>query len=494
MKLLNSNSYSFAGDGRLSSKRGNALITVLVMIVFLGGLTTVSIKDSLHAYKLAKRQHILDQVLYAAEAGIEEAARKLNSEKYYGMTPVVFVHELSEDLEATVTMTPLDAQSQNFRLTSVSTMDGISRTVTVEKATRPTYMEYGLYFEDFNNLWWIAGSITDGKVWTGTTQSISGASLANGEKEGPIFRDVNETLSGSFGGTPEYASYLSPDITLDEYEYSDLRFWSDYSEGYRTEVSKPALASVDFDEIANASNALSVTVEDISVDDVSYDDIPTHGAIILKGPTEIRFDVVTVGDQEVGIVAIKNKDAFGNASWHELYSESLDVIVVNDDLTTNNKNEVDGTVTISESSDPSILKGNLAIVSTQDTTIKGDIIYNDQALETSGDKLLIASKENIYIDRTDKNDMILQAGLMAAGLNSSGYIGLKDYDKYGVRGNLYFTGSMIGGKVYPFGNFSFTEGMLNGYKTHRFYDTRFLTDPPPFTPSLSNEIQFSGWH
>lgn len=487
-----------------NSRSGSAFVMVLVVLLIVVGLCTVSLKNSVALLRMSHRQVLMERVHFAAESGAEEAARIINATAYMGASMKETSHTLPNGISATITITPLDSQGREFSVKSTATSDGITREVNIGRVYRATYLEYGNFYEDFAGVWWIFGHLIDGKVWTGTQPKIYGYYRNDGTKYGPIFNNVHETAASSIGGYPEFASTLQDDSNYPSYNYDDLNFWGpDFEEGYKTEVTMPALFDVDFDRTQSIAQELDVDPALIDPDTVNYASKPMGKALRLRGRTEIRFRTRNRWGENVGILQIKNRDKFGNFRWHEVYSESLDLVYV-EKLDTGNVEHQGATLTIADNNNnnfTNVVKGNLTVWAEDDITIKSHIIYDNQNLEESTDKIGMISSDDIWIDRPNAGDMVLQGGFIATGATDSdsssderlGKMGLKDYDSGVVRGNLYLLGSRVAQKVHPGGTYSGST-FRSGFITKSTFDRRFVTDPPPFTPVLSSETRYEDWY
>lgn len=483
-----------------NGKDGSVIVMVLVVLFIITSLSVISLRNAMHMMRMSQRQVLLEQAHFVAEAGLEEAARRISSNEYLGAGPTQMSIQLSDGRTTEVTITPLDTEGMAFKVQSVSSVEGMNRTLNIERVFRPTYLEYGMYFEDWRGYYWIAGDVVDGKVWSGTPQGIWGY-YQGGKKLGPIFRQENQTASDGFAGWPEFGAHLPPHIPFDEHTESDLEYFDEGSDSVVTGMEMPALMTVDFERHHNIANALAVSPEAISPDHVAPDLMPKGRALVLEGRTEMRFDVEEVNGQEVGVIYLRNREAFGNFNHqHKVYSEALDLIVIRDKPDGNAQHR-NGTLTLGDPNPhaASIVKGSLSIWVDHDVEITSHVIYDNQNFEESTDSLGIVSKRNIYVDRIysgsqqHSGDLYLQAGLIATGISGNGEIGLKRYDKNNVRGTLYFTGSQVGKRRYPWGTTNNGQ-LIHGYHRSLTFDPRFSTRPPPFTPTIDSEVRYEGWH
>ena len=473
------------------------MILVVVVLLIVTGYSSVSLRNSIAMQRQARRQVWMEQAQFLAQAGAEEAARIINTSSYLGADVTTSTLTLPDGQVADITITPANNQGKEFSIQSTATVEGITRTVNIGRIYRPTYLEYATFYEDFQNLWYIYGFFSDGKIWTGTKQNIYGYDLSNGERYGPIFQELNETKASKYGGYPEYAASLDPSLNKNTYTYADLEFWDENTQGYETGVDKPDLFTVDFADTSYIASTLDVDPALLDPTQVHPNSKPAGKALKFNGRTEVRFSVKSVSGQEVGVAEFRNKDKFGDWNWHPVYSESIDLIYVA------NKSDGDadhraGTLVMgdTENDTPNILKGNMSIWTEDDVTLPTHVVYHNQNLEESTDKLGVISKDDIWIDRTKVGDLVLQGGYIASGAiseNDTGVMGLVDYNNSVVRGKLHFLGSRVAQRVQAYGVFS-GSSFVSGYQTEATFDWRFATAPPPFTPVIGSEIRYEGWH
>ena len=395
-----------------SPKTGSTLIMVLVVLLVVTGFSTMSLDNALNLARISQEKVIMEQAHYVAESGLAEAARVINTSPYMGGTVTNVSFTLANGKVAEITITPLNNRGNEFAVSSTSTINGVSREVNIGRVYRPTYLEYGHYYEDFRNLWWIYGNYIDGKVWTGTQQNIYGYTRSGGEKWGPVFGKMNQTAASQFGGYPEYAATLDADAAAATMTYDDLQFWSEYEDGYELETSKPDLFDVDFDQSRLIADTLQADLDAINPLQVDPSDMPKGQSLKFRGKTEMRFSVDTVRGVEVGIMEVRNQDAFGKYNWNRVYSEAIDMVYV-ENLTTGPSEHQGATLTLGDSAtlEPNIVKGNMTIWAEDDVTIPTHIVYDNQNFEESTDKLGVISKDDIWFDRPIAGDLVVQGGV-----------------------------------------------------------------------------------
>lgn len=486
------------------SREGSVLIIVLVLLLVVTGLSTVSLRNAGQALHLSQRQVLMEQAHFIAESGLERAAEYINTETFIGSETQIDL-DMGNGRMASITITPLDSQGNAFSVDSSTTWRGVTRDLRINRVYRPTYLAYGMFFDrwEWNGyaLSWLPGDVVEGMVWSGTPQGIAGH-YDGSRRVGPIFRALNETAANSFARDPEFASFLPPHIPFEEHTDSDLRFWLDHpNEFHRTNVDKPSLMTIDFDRIHTIADIKNVSnYTEIDPSHVSPQAMPSNKALVLRGRTELRYKVDSLSGRETGIVEVRNHDMFGDFNWHPLYSEALDLVVIKDNPDSNAANgHEDGTLVLGDSGQQAVnvVKGNMTVWVDRDVTLPSSVIYNDLNLEESEDKFAVISKQSIYVSRTNKTDLYLYGGYIAAGLDGSGYIGLDKYSSGGVRGTLHFVGSQVGRRRHPWGIFQLRNGEISlrhGYNRSISFDARFESDPPPFTPTINTELRFQGWH
>jgi hypothetical protein len=334
-----------------------------------------------------------------------------------------------------------------------------------------------------------------------------GVNLPDGRKWGPIFRGVNETAADSFlkghwslSSAYDYAAYLSPQLSMHLAEYEDLQFWSDHPEHFRTHVTRAEELrdNVNFTQVRNIASVLHADPATLDPELVSPGNMPRDRALLLTGHTGLRFQVETLDDQEVGILEIQNERLFGDDEWHRVYSEALALIYVDHAGTTGHWSTRNGRVFI-DGEQAHLVKANLSIYADHDIRISNHIVYNDQHMLESGDKLGLVSRQDIIIDwNKPGQDLFLQAGMIATSTPDNNWLGRIRVDQFNngvVRGKLYMTGSLVGRRVNAFGMADYANGgITSGFLLDQAYDRRFLTDPPPFTPTIGQKLRFAGWH
>lgn len=136
------------------------------------------------------------------------------------------------------------------------------------------------------------------------------------------------------------------------------------------------------------------------------------------------------------------------------------------------------------------LDGRLTVHSKADVEIMGDLKYKtDPTIDSTSTNLLgIVSENNVIVDKdahtnSGTSDLTLQASIMTL----SGKFYVENYSSGPPRGTISLLGGLIQYERGPVGTFS-GGSVASGFSKNYIYDTRLLTDIPPFFP---RESQFS---
>jgi Tfp pilus assembly protein PilX len=164
----NDKTMNASGNG---SKEGSMIVLVMIILFVTTALASVSLRSAMHTLRMSERQVFMEQAHFAAEAGIEEAARRISSDEYLGAGVTEMTVTLPGGNEAEVTITPLNIEGLEFYVESRATVNGVERVVRVQRMYEPTYLAYSNYWENYG-LTWTNGNVVDGNVWTGTAQRI----------------------------------------------------------------------------------------------------------------------------------------------------------------------------------------------------------------------------------------------------------------------------------------------------------------------------------
>jgi hypothetical protein len=142
------------------------------------------------------------------------------------------------------------------------------------------------------------------------------------------------------------------------------------------------------------------------------------------------------------------------------------------------------------------LQGRMTIASEDDITIGGNIFYKSDpvANPNSTDALGLISKSDVWVGSTAPNNLQIHAAIMATGLTpgADGSFGVINYSTGSPRGTLTVYGGIVQEIRGAVGQTS-GNGATHGYIKNYSYDSRFITKPPPYYPTISNQLSFAQW-
>jgi hypothetical protein len=136
------------------------------------------------------------------------------------------------------------------------------------------------------------------------------------------------------------------------------------------------------------------------------------------------------------------------------------------------------------------LKGRLSVGSSNDVIIAGNVLYaTDPRVDpTSTDTLGIVAEQDVMIPSSAAYNIEIDASIMA--LNTSFY--LQNWSSVAAKGTLTVFGGIIQNQRGPVGTFNAASGTkLSGYSKNYTYDTRLLSNPPPFVPTTGDYVTLS---
>lgn len=144
-----------------------------------------------------------------------------------------------------------------------------------------------------------------------------------------------------------------------------------------------------------------------------------------------------------------------------------------------------GNLTISGS-----LNGRLSVGASKNILIPNNLTYANDPLinSSSNDALGIISETDVIIKDNGPANITIDGCIMA--LNTA--FMLQNYDSVAAKGNVTILGSVIQKERGPVGTFNGATGQkISGYGKNYTYDSRLLTNPPPFVPTTGDYISLS---
>jgi len=144
------------------------------------------------------------------------------------------------------------------------------------------------------------------------------------------------------------------------------------------------------------------------------------------------------------------------------------------------------------------LDGRVTIVTDRDINITNHTVYTDDPKTNShsDDALGLIAKGDIIVKPSCPNNLKIYAHMIASGIDStrSGSFGVENYNSGSPRGTLYVHGGIVQDTRGAVGTFNPSTGQtVTGYDKNYTFDTRFITNPPPQYPPLSDRLLFQNW-
>ncbi len=410
--------------------RGTTMIVVMGMTL-LGTLAAGSIISSvLTKLNLADKQVSLEQAFYVAQAGAERAATYVaaGNESDTTLNGTLGGGSYSAEIDCT----PGSGGEFQIDVTSVGTVKGVSRTVTMSGLRRVSWARYALWYDsEVSKLWMFPGEKFGGRVYSRPQLHFSNTGLTANNQV------TFEDKVWSAAATIEKASTAVNPV---------------FKQGIALGATIETMASVDFTDLLSRA---------------------TTGGLLLEGETTIVIENTTL------------KITNTRKTWVNY------VIPIPANGTIYVKTSTSGTTTTRTGnltvSGPTGLGGRLTLVADNDIKIDNHIIYkkNPQTDPTSTDALGLIAKRNVSIQTTAPNNLNVYAHIIC----QTGGFGVINYNTGSARGTL----TVYGGLVNQVRNAVNTNGGATGYAKNYIYDARFARNPPPNYPVLTDELEWSNW-
>ena len=411
------------------SRNGTALIVVmgLTLLSTLAASTVVFCTGS--RVQQAHKQVSLEQAFYIAEAGAERGASYVAGGSETDTT-------LTGNLGAGSYTAEVACESQSggeFRVnvTSVGTVNGVSRTVTLRGLRRVSWARYALWYDqEASKLWIVPGERFDGRVYSR-----------------PLLHFHNSNLS-----------------TKGQVHFYD-KVW--------TGASTIEKASSSVNPIFDKGIAYNATVETMA--SVLFSDLLASagsGGLVLEGATTISVSgsTMTITNSRKGWTN-KAVTIPANGMVYVKTSTSGTTSTRPADLTFSAPNGVNGRMTV---------------VAERDIKIVNHVRYknNPQTVPASTDALGLIAKRSVVVQTSAPNNLDIYAHIIC----TTGGFGVADWDEGSARGTL----TVYGGLVNLIRNAVGTTGGT-GYLKNYIFDKRFTKNPPPCYPVLTDELEWEVW-
>jgi Tfp pilus assembly protein PilX len=430
-----------------------SILMVVAGLLFITIFLVVSILDvASNSRRISQEQLDMEKAMYVAEGGLERGARFMESNLNVIVSSSTGNTNGSGSIGSgsyTFSIMRSNGNASMYMIVATGTVStarsgvGIKRVCSLLNVYQPTYAQYALWSHVNGAIWFNSGNVFNGQVHA-DDQFYFDAS--NG---GPIFHSATTsgagtyTISGGSIGSIEFDQGL----TLNSYQGS--------------------MADVDFN--SSASTSLKKEAQ-------------TSG-LYLSGNTTITFNG--------GTVSISNTHTNPTWSNHSYTLPSKGIIYVANSGTTSGANS--GEVFLTGGT----VGAALTIASENDMHISGNITYvhDPRTNPSSTDALGLITQDSITVDSTAPTTLEIDAAMMTTGTSGDGDTGSFGVANYNTRtpvGTLTVYGGIVQNQRGAVCTLSGST-TLTGYIKNYSYDNRFLTKPPPYYPTVSNQVSFAQW-
>ncbi|MBU4589880.1 MAG: hypothetical protein KKG01_03045 [Candidatus Omnitrophica bacterium] len=421
----------------LNNKKGIVLIASYIVIAVLTILGAAFVSRSISEMKIAEREKNSIQAFYIAEAGIDYALEELRD----GVSSGQHGDDLNDSSGLIVgtynSVWQRIGATSTWEITSSGFVGDTERRVHVELQP-DTFARY-LYFTDDEHyhwrwwripVWFVTGDALGGPLQTNSHFHVSGD---------PVFSDPSFHLPVK--SEDSYITYMNGGRPINSTASSNPpRDNPDFQEGLRLGESRAPFPS----------KALDLRTAAV------------HDGLILTGPTTIVL-------RDDGSMDVTNP--------HQgLVNENM-ALPLNGALFVNG-----GDLTISGT-----LNGQLSVGTNRNIVIPDNIIYNNDPRvdPTSTDTLALIAERDTVISMGAPYDLEINASIMALGNSFT----VENYWEGPAKGTLTVYGGIIQDERGPVGTFNAsTNTKVSGYTKDYQYDTRLMTNPPPFYPTTGDYV------
>ncbi len=423
--------YSTIANG---SKSGIGMVMVVCMLSVCGTVAaTVIATSSMYSHRV-RRNVLLEQAMYVAEAGLETAASVIEENNGYLWPTTTGSKGLGY---GSYTYTITKTGWREYAVESIGTVHGVTSRVSVDRAYLPTYAKYSFWNKVNGEIYFKAGELFRGHVHSDDKLWFSSAGSTLG---GPTFMDGVTSGHHTYGGSIEGVLF---------------------DKGFKLNADEGDVAQVDFNELRSLAG--------------------TFG-LVLDGETTIRLD----GDK---VRVTNQRKGWSNKKVHLGPDEIIYVNSVNYGSSYTRRGKV------KMYSGGKKLDGRLSVVSDDDILIYDHLDIADKS-DTSDDALGLVSKDDVWITTSAPRNLRIDAAILATGqaYHNNGSFGVLDYNRGYQRGTLNVRGGIIQEVRGAVGTFnSYTGRDISGYRKNYIFDERFAAQPPPYFPPVSDQIEFEGW-
>jgi Tfp pilus assembly protein PilX len=442
-------------------QKGFTLLYVLCFLFLALGLVLSILPLTSNHRKIAQQQVDLERAMYVAEAGMEFGTRLLQSNSSSTATLVVTNNSIGPGSFSCM-ITQLTRNS--YTIVSTGTVNNVSRVVSLQYVSRPTYAEFSLWTATNGAIYYTVGDVFYGHVHADDAMYFANPGGTNG----PIFHDYCDSGTNFYysrTGSSAVKNGSTNGITFDK--------------GFKLNTYQGTMADVNFNDPAKPDELLA------------YAQDPSTNGLVLQGFTTITFNG--------GTMSISNdRQYWTNHSYAINYDQLLYI-----------QNATSGTASTRGGQAYLLggyVTGRLTLVTESNMVISGHIRYtNDPRVNTnSTDGLGLISHDYIMVATNAPNNLEIDAEMMAVGNpkppgdGSAGSFTVINYDdstnpKQGYRGLLNLYGGIVQNQRGAVGTIDGNGNVVTGYRKNYSYDSRFIDAPPPFYPTIRRILRWSNW-
>jgi len=418
-------------------REGTALVVVvsflLLSTILSGALLTANSSQA----RVVASQLNVEKATYVAEAGVENAAQYVESQQGY----VVDGHTGTANIgEGQYTYVLTKTGWRQYQLSSIGTVNGKAREITIDRLYLPTYAQFALWMHENGEIYFIPGEEFFGHVHANDKLWF----YSNAVEGGPIFWEELTSAWDSYGGVAD---------------------WAEFHQGFELNAAEGQMAEIDFDTGPFSLESLAGTF-----------------GLVLEGETTVTFEGETV--------RITNE----RMGWNDHpYPIGDDQLIYVSDATSGSDSTKKGRVYVQGGS----LDGRITIVGEDDILINDHVQYSSDPLDNpdADDALGLISKDDVWVTQAAPDNLEIDAAIIAAGVKAEGNrgsFGVLCYWCDAPRGALNVNGSIVQDKRGAVGTFN-DDGMVSGYYKNYSFDHRFESTAPPYYPVVDDKVQFEGW-
>ncbi|MGA2140572.1 MAG: hypothetical protein ABSH14_17080 [Verrucomicrobiia bacterium] len=435
-------------------QQGSILLVVLGFLCITIGLVITILGVASNARRISQEQVDMEKAMYVAEGGLERGARFMQSNLNVIVSSSTGCTNGSGSIGSgsyTFSIIRSNGASSTYFIIATGTVSsarsgvGVTRVCKLLNVYQPTYAQFSLWSATNGAIWFVSGETFSGQVHSDDQMYF------NASGGGPVFHSAVTSGAGTY--------------TISGGAITDIEF----DQGFALNTFLGKMADVDFNSAASTSlkNEASNT--------------GTLGTLLV-GTSTITFNS--------GTFTVTNT----RKSWnnHVLTNSTTGDNIIYVQAASSGTLDTAGKVYLNGGT----LQGRVTIASEDDINIGGNIFYkNDpQTIPSSTDALGLIAMSDVWVGSTAPNNLQIHAAIMATGVKAGvdGSFGVTGYDSGPSRGILTVYGGIVQEIRGAVGTGS-GGASTTGYSKNYSYDSRFITKPPPYYPTISNQLSFAQW-